>query len=853
MSPTVPGRRLMPIQFRDHCVRELIETESNYVHALEMIIVGFADRIKILLDKEQDKLIFGQIRNFHHIHSVFQAHLVKAAFRIYNKDLPKLPSPKRNSTTSTSKPSTPTLTGAKDLINISPLSSPKDLLANSPQTALTNKTTTNGDNNLKISTCFLNIKEKFLKYGEYCATLSKAQALLDELTSKNETIAAQLDRCQQEANEGKFKLRDLLSLPMQRILKYHLLLAQLIKNTNPTNEDYQGLKRAHEAMVDLGQYINEVKRDSEAIQIINDIENSIVGLNMPSNTQLTDYGRLVTDGFLRVKVPQDPKPKVSQESRLKLPHDTKVKQKRYVFVFDKVMLITLCKTSRYQYKEKSGASTYYYKEALVFSEYELDINPKNPSTETLGKHATRDKWSFNFNLIRISDRSVYSFYLKTQEMKNKWISAIQKAMDNTRPASCRQSATNHEFLMHTFDKASSCDHCGKLLLGLLYQGYRCRICFTSVHKKCLTAIRPCGPALPPKNTSTLSYSQNRGRNNEPESPSIRSNCSDNENAFANFPVSNSSSIQCMEALMKNEYTNVARNQDSLASPLSSFREKNNGKTASQRLNSMANQRPVSSMINVSSQNSTNQLLQQKRLLGGSASTPVMNRDTCLRAKVISDYDGDEQTGELKIQVGQLIIVDLSKRTMIDLEDELDGSFSQLDLRKMWFGRNIDTNKEGRFPADNVELISGQTQNDTDCLKHSNGHGSANLHVDNENINFLLKDKPWFLGRADRDQARDLLKNMPNETFLVRASLRRNGSYAIDLKHDNEVKHMRVYVSQDGAQLYLSEARYFKSLLDLVSWYEQNSLEECFASLNARLRIPYKNCQKMVDHSAQDLL
>jgi len=27
-----------------------------------------------------------------------------------------------------------------------------------------------------------------------------------------------------EANEGRFKLRDLLSVPMQRVLKYHLFL-----------------------------------------------------------------------------------------------------------------------------------------------------------------------------------------------------------------------------------------------------------------------------------------------------------------------------------------------------------------------------------------------------------------------------------------------------------------------------------------------------------------------------------------------------------------------------------------------------------------------------------------------------
>jgi hypothetical protein len=40
-------------------------------------------------------------------------------------------------------------------------------------------------------------------------------------------------KCELSAKEGKFKLRDLLTVPMQRVLKYHLLLDQLIKNTTP--------------------------------------------------------------------------------------------------------------------------------------------------------------------------------------------------------------------------------------------------------------------------------------------------------------------------------------------------------------------------------------------------------------------------------------------------------------------------------------------------------------------------------------------------------------------------------------------------------------------------------------------
>lgn len=694
-SPTSPlatsPASMLPIHFRDHCVRELLETESNYVHALDMMITCFAKPLEPLLRREDNQLIFGHIKYFHQVHSAFQADLMKAAFRSFSKDLSSLPLSAK-SDGRTSQPPTPTqfLTSTQQQQS-SPLSSPS---------ALTQQQTTS----ISLSACFLHAKDKFLKYGEYCATLSKAQELLDELTNKNEAIATQLDHCQQEANEGKFKLRDLLSLPMQRILKYHLLLAQLIKNTSPSNDDYHGLKRAHETMVDLGQYINEVKRDTEAIQIINEIEQSITGLNMPPNTQLTDYGRLVTDGFIRMKVPGDSNGNhgsgaTSTLLKSKPLHDAKLKQKRYVFVFDKVML--MCKLS--------GVRGYQYKEAIVLSDYDLEVNPTSSATEQHGKLATKDKWSHQFNLVRQSDRTTYCLYAKNLEMKSKWVGFIQRAIDNTRPSVCRNSETNHEFLMHTFDKASSCDHCGKLLHGLYYQGYRCRICFTSAHKKCLGAIKPCGPTLQAKNS-------NHGATKLiPSSPSVRSNCSDDSrNAFMHFPNVSSTSTPCVDLMSKNEYSNIKSRGGENPAITSSFRE--NGTRGI-----LTNQRPVSSMVNVSS-------LQN----GG--------------------------------------------------------------------GQNCD-------PIESY-------------------------------VNFILNDHPWFCGSMERDRAQALLEKMPHGTFLVRVSPKHNGSYVISLNHNNQVKHMRIYVSKDN-QLYLSQNRYFKSVIELVSWYEKNSLVESFHMLDARLLIPFK--------------
>jgi len=835
-SPSTKALSMMPMHFRDHCLRELIETESNYVHALEMMITCFARPLEHLLKRDENQLIFGHIKYFHGIHSAFQADLVKAALRSYNRDTPSLSIPLRNSFNSSpsvnqrngqtsSNPATPTaMSGIAQ--RVSPLLSPaiKDL----PELPGSNK------NYPKISTCFLNIKDKFLKYGEYCASLSKAQALLDELTTRNETIAAHLDRCQQDANEGKFKLRDLLSLPMQRILKYHLLLAQLIKNTSATNDDYQGLKKAHEAMVDLGQYINEVKRDSEAIQIINDIEQSIIGLNMPANTQLTDYGRLVTDGFLRVRVPQDCRAKSCHDAKLKLPHDAKLKQKRYVFVFDKVIL--MCKIS--------GVRGYHYKEALVLSEFEIDTISLPVSSDTGSKHATKDKWNFNFNLVRPSDKTTYSFYAKTSELKTKWIEAIQKAIDNIRPPACRNKETNHEFLMHTFEKASSCDHCGKLLLGLYYQGYRCRNCFSSAHKKCLSLIRPCGPCLPPRPGNTLSHP--RTRCEEPPSPSVRSNCSDeSRNVFIHFPSSNSSSTQCVDAIMKNEYSNIESEND----PTFPSRD---GSKSSQ---SLAAHRPISSMINVSQQNSTNHLLQQKLLLRGSSSTPSICQGSTLRARALSNFETNQDDDNLRIHEGDMVqVYRSSMKPVIGAPNGIEDSMAQLKLglgenlpenndgSSWWLGKNMRTGQEGKFPSSIVEILPDQPwgPNKSDSQIQNIPPIETDLmngEMKNGYVNFILNDYPWFHGRMERDKAQALLEKMPHGTFLVRVSPKHKGSYVISLNYNSQVKHMRIYVSKDN-QLYLSQNRYFKSVIELVSWYERNSLVESFHMLDARLAFPY---------------
>lgn len=48
---------------------------------------------------------------------------------------------------------------------------------------------------------------------------------------------------------------------------------------NQTHKDLPGLEWAKECMVDIAQYINEVKRDSDTLQIMNDVQVIIINID----------------------------------------------------------------------------------------------------------------------------------------------------------------------------------------------------------------------------------------------------------------------------------------------------------------------------------------------------------------------------------------------------------------------------------------------------------------------------------------------------------------------------------------------------------------------------------------------
>uniref|UniRef100_A0AAQ5XKL4 Vav 2 guanine nucleotide exchange factor n=1 Tax=Amphiprion ocellaris TaxID=80972 RepID=A0AAQ5XKL4_AMPOC len=295
---------------------------------------------------------------------------------------------------------------------------------------------------------FLDFKERLLIYGQYCSHMENAQKTLDELIATREDVKIKVEECTMKVQEGKFKLQDLLVVPMQRVLKYHLLLKELLSHSTDRPERQQ-LKEALAAMEDLAMYINEVKRDNETLKKISEFQSSIENLQV----KLEEYGRPKIDGELKVS---------SIVNR--------TKQDRYIFLFDKVVIV--CKRKGYSYE---------LKEIIELQSYKMSDDPMN--------NRDMKKWSYGFYLIHLQGKQGFQFFCKTEETKRKWMEQFEMAMSNIKPE--RATANQHNFQMHTFDKNTNCRACKMLLRGIFYQGYYCSRCGTGAHKECLEVITIC--------------------------------------------------------------------------------------------------------------------------------------------------------------------------------------------------------------------------------------------------------------------------------------------------------------------------------------------------------------------------
>ncbi|KAG8142136.1 putative Guanine nucleotide exchange factor VAV2-like protein [Naja naja] len=217
-------------------------------------------------------------------------------------------------------------------------------------------------------------------------------------------------------------------------------------------------------MQDLAMFINEVKRDKETLKKISEFQSSIE--NLP--VKLEEYGRPKIDGELKV--------------RSIINH---TKQDRYLFLFDKVVIV--CKRKGYSYEQK---------DILELLCYKMTDDPTNNKDI---KKSHGKMWSYGFYLTHLQGKQGFQFFCKTEEMKRKWMEQFEMAISNIKPE--KATANNHQFQMFTFDKTTNCKACKMFLRGTFYQGYQCLKCKAGAHKECLEVIPPCKFSSPAEQES----------------------------------------------------------------------------------------------------------------------------------------------------------------------------------------------------------------------------------------------------------------------------------------------------------------------------------------------------------------
>uniref|UniRef100_A0A3P9IB55 DH domain-containing protein n=1 Tax=Oryzias latipes TaxID=8090 RepID=A0A3P9IB55_ORYLA len=112
-----------------------------------------------------------------------------------------------------------------------------------------------------VAQCFVNKSEYFEIYTQYCNNYpNSVAALTDCMRCK---ILAKFFRDRQAVLKRSLPLGSYLLKPVQRILKYHLLLQEIAKHFDPDEEGYEVIQEAISTMTGVAWYINDMKRKHE--------------------------------------------------------------------------------------------------------------------------------------------------------------------------------------------------------------------------------------------------------------------------------------------------------------------------------------------------------------------------------------------------------------------------------------------------------------------------------------------------------------------------------------------------------------------------------------------------------------
>ncbi|XP_033844202.1 pleckstrin homology domain-containing family G member 3 [Periophthalmus magnuspinnatus] len=233
-----------------------------------------------------------------------------------------------------------------------------------------------------VAQCFVDKSESFEIYTQYCNNYpNSVAALTDCMRCKN---LAKFFKDRQATLKRSLPLGSYLLKPVQRILKYHLLLQEIAKHFDPDEEGCEVVQEAIETMTGVAWYINDMKRKHEHAVRVQEIQSLLINWK---GADLTTYGELVLEGTF---------------------HVLRAKNTRTLFLFEKMLLITKKRGENYVYKTHISCSTLMLldsaKDPLLFSVIHFK-HPKQPHTVQAKSIEEKNLWSHNIKRLILENHS----------------------------------------------------------------------------------------------------------------------------------------------------------------------------------------------------------------------------------------------------------------------------------------------------------------------------------------------------------------------------------------------------------------------------------------------------------------
>nr|XP_044996233.1 rho guanine nucleotide exchange factor 9 isoform X3 [Jaculus jaculus] len=321
-------------QMRANVINEIMSTERHYIKHLKDICEGYLKQCRKRRDMfsdEQLKVIFGNIEDIYR----FQMGFVRDLEKQYNNDDPHLS---------------------------------------------------------EIGPCFLEHQDGFWIYSEYCNNHLDACMELSKLM-KDSRYQHFFEACRLLQQMIDIAIDGFLLTPVQKICKYPLQLAELLKYTAQDHSDYRYVAAALAVMRNVTQQINERKRRLENIDKIAQWQASV--LDWEGEDILDRSSELIYTGEM---------------AWIYQPYGRN--QQRVFFLFDHQMV--LCK------KDLIRRDILYYKGRIDMDKYEvIDIEDgRDDDFNVSMKNA--------FKLHNKETEEVHLFFAKKLEEKIRWLRAFRE-------------------------------------------------------------------------------------------------------------------------------------------------------------------------------------------------------------------------------------------------------------------------------------------------------------------------------------------------------------------------------------------------------------------------------------------